>query len=302
MSQSEFVLELSHRFHYSNREAIPIQEIASSLTALERMILRSAKVMSSVTSVPIEHCEVFIEDIASGSLTEDIIVKLFFKDQAELDAFLSKINSAIGQNKVVKNALIGALILSVVGYGVYSAVKAMSPVAPTSSVNVNNNVIINIAAKESGLTPESIEKILKGAISDKKSNALDAIDFVRPAKRDPEASISMEGQTVLTIPKEVVADTPTSLKMDVQSTDKFIPDVDVQIRATNLDSNEAGWAALIPPFVTRRVKLVLGDGIQPKDVAGKFIVRADVIVHMKPQGQNKALRPYQITLVTLISE
>ena len=266
------------------------------------MLQRSQKLISAVTSVPIEHCEVFVEDITSGSLTEDIIVKLFFKDQAGLDAFLLKINEQVGKNKVVKNALLGALFLSLVGAGVYAAAKLMNPGEASKTINVNNNVIINIAAKESGLAPENIEKILNSAITDKKANAQDAIEFVRPAKRDPQATISLENSTVLSIPNDTVAATPASLKLEANSTDTFVPDVDLQIRATNLDSNETGWAGLIPSLVNRRVKLVLGEGIQPKDVAGKFIVRADVIVHQKPQGARKVLKPYQITLVSLITE
>ena len=302
MQQAEFVLEIAHRVHYSNRNPVPISEIASSLLALERILLRTPRVMTLVTSIPIERIEVYVDDIATGSLIEDVVVKLFFKNQEELDAFLLKINEKLGQHKVTRNVLLGALILGVVGTGLYGAAKFLGAADATKVINVNNNVIINIAAKEAGLQPEQLEKILLAAISDKKANAKDAIDFVRPAKRDPEASITLENSTVLAIPKEVVAKAPSALVIEANPSERFIPDVDLQIRATNLDSQKAGWAGIIPMLVDRRVKLVLADGIDPTEVAGKFTVRADVIVHSQPTGAKKKILPYQITLVRLIGE
>jgi len=74
----------------------------------------------------------------------------------------------------------------------------------------------------------------------------------------------------------------------------------LQVRATNLDSQKSGWAGIIPALVTRRLKLVLGEGVDPKKVAGKFTVRSDVIVHSQPQGAKGEIKPYQITLVRLV--
>lgn len=300
MPQTEFVLEVAHRVHYSNRDPIPISEIASSLLALERILLRAPRVLSLVTDVPIEGAEVFVDDILTGSLTEDIIVKLFFKDQAGLDAFLLKINEELGKRKVTRNVLIGALILSLVGAGLYGAAKALGQSDAANSINVNNNVIINIGAEKSGMSAEQLEKIVLAAISDKKANARDAIEFVRPAKRDAEATISLEDSAVLAIPKNVIAKAPHSLTIESEPSEKFYPDVDLQVRATNLDSKKSGWAAIIPNLVDRRVKLVLAEGVDPKKAAGKFTVRADVIVHSKPQGQSGESAIYQVTLVRLV--
>jgi len=113
MQQSEFVLEIAHRVHYSNRNEIPIADVVASLLALERVLLRAPKILGLVTSVPIEKAEVFIEDIYTGSLTEDVILKLFFKNQDELDAFLTKIREELGKKKVTRNVLLGALILGI---------------------------------------------------------------------------------------------------------------------------------------------------------------------------------------------
>lgn len=298
--QQEFVLEIAHRIHYTNRDPVPIAEIAQSLLALEKILLRAPKVFSLLTDVPIAGVEIFVDDITTGSLIEDVVVKLFFRDQAGLDAFLLKINEQLGQRKVTRNVLLGALILSILGYGLYSAAKAVGSAEATRAINVNNNVIINVAADKSGVPAEQIASILRAAISDKKSNARDAIDFVAAAKRDAQASILMEGETPLSISPETISKAPSVLNIESEPISKYVPDVDLHIRATNRDSSKSGWAGLIPGVVDRRVKLVLGDGVAPDRVAGKFTVRADVVIHAKPQGPKHELAVTEISLVRLV--
>ncbi|MCG9093984.1 hypothetical protein [Laribacter hongkongensis] len=108
MTQDEFCLEISHRVYYSNKQPIPIHEVASSLLALESIILRLPSALTAVTSVPINKIEVYVEELQSGSLLEDIIIKLAFKDQQGLDDFLLKIREQLGQRKVTRNVLISA--------------------------------------------------------------------------------------------------------------------------------------------------------------------------------------------------
>ncbi|OQS34301.1 hypothetical protein B0T40_15780 [Chromobacterium haemolyticum] len=227
-------------------------------------------------------------------------MKIFFKDQQELDAFLGKIREKLGTNKVARNTLIGALILSIIGYGLYLGATATGSSKAATTINVHNNVIINIGAEQANMAPEQLAKIIESAVTDKKANAKDAIEFVRPAKRDASATITVEDQALLVMPKEVIQQSPSSLEIEEHPVEQEHKDVDLNIRATNLDSQSQGWAALIPGLIDKRIKLVLADGVDPKQVAGKFRIRANVLVHSKPQGKKKEMQPYQITLLALV--
>ena len=55
----------------------------------------------------------------------------------------------------------------------------------------------------------------------------------------------------------------------------------MQIRATDLDSVRRGWAAVIPIFGDRRVKVHLEMNVPPEKLAGKKAVRADLTVVFK---------------------
>ncbi|MTD32520.1 hypothetical protein [Paludibacterium denitrificans] len=199
-----------------------------------------------MTSVPIEHMDIYVEEIQTGSLTEDIILKIFFKDQEEVDAFLTRIRETLGRKKVTRNILIGSLVPAIVGYGLYKAAVAMQSPEAAKAININNNVIINIGADQASLKPEQLTAIVESAISDKKGLAKDAVAFVKPAKSDSTASITMENQDVLSIPSDIVQKAPSTLKIEDVPTERSYPDVDLNIRATNLDSKEQGWAGLIP--------------------------------------------------------
>ncbi|WP_230368956.1 hypothetical protein [Paludibacterium denitrificans] len=48
--------------------------------------------------------------------------------------------------------------------------------------------------------------------------------------------------------------------------------------------------------------MVLGAGVLPTDLAGKFTVRADVVVNSKPIGRTNEIKPYQITVVRVIND
>ncbi len=87
ITQTEFSLDVSYKVFYSTKDPVPIDEMVSALLAIERILKRAPRVFSAVTGVPIEKTEVYVQEIVSGSLSEDIIVKLFFKDQAGLMLF-----------------------------------------------------------------------------------------------------------------------------------------------------------------------------------------------------------------------
>lgn len=305
MMQKEFVLEIDHRVYYSNSEPVPVADIAASLLALERIIKRTPRILMSITQVEIADMDVFVSNVASGSLIENVIVRLFFGSQEKMDQFLEKIHTKLmpeGENGVMPNRLFGAVVVLVVGYGIYSAAKAVGATEAAKAVNVNNNTIINIVVEESGVEATQLEGIVRAAVSDKKLNAKDAVDFIKPAKRDPKASITFDGSNELLIPNEVVTKAPSRLEIESDPSEKFYKDVDLHIRATNLDSSRSGWAALVPSIMGRRVKMELAEGIDLRQVAGRFSVRADVIVHSRPHGPKHEMKPVKITLVRLVDD
>lgn len=298
---NDYVLESTHNFFFNCKGAIPAREIASSLLALERIIKTSQRAIEGVTDVEIDGIEVFVNKIETGSLIEDVVVKVFFRDKESFDKFLEKTGDAIRKPGMPRNILIGATIATVIGTGAYFAAKIGNPSGQTT-INANNNVIINLGAGQVDLTPETFKAIVETAVSDKKALAKDTVQFFGPARADSHSEIVIDGNQHTKFDAQFIAATPQVVKIDKQEKVEQLVDVDLQIRAMDLDSGAKGWAAVIPGKVDRRVRLKLGEGIKPEAVAKKLSMRADVAIYYKLDKDGSKLKPDYILLTEILSE
>lgn len=297
---NDFVFEATHDFYYSNKQAVPLGEIAESLLALERVIKMSPRVLEELTQAPIDRIEVYVDELHSGSLFEKILIRYFFKDEEGLNAFVDKVRDHVGEG-VGRKTVIGATIMAMLGYGAFMAGKAMNAPAQ-NTITANNNVIISLGAETAGLAPEAFKAIIEAAIPDKKALAESSLKVIKPARADPAASISMDGSDALAMPPAVIAATPDAVKFDKQDKVEHLPDVDLHIRATNRDSRKAGWAGLIPGKIDKRMRLQIDPSVEIEEVAGKFVVRANVMLFHKLDKDGKHLVPDYILLRDVVKD
>lgn len=300
-ASAPFVFESTHRFYWSTENPVPVAKVAESLLALERIIRITPRVLERVTQIEIGETQVYVESIESGSLYEDILIRLIFKDKANFEAFIDKIGEIVRKPGMTRSVLITAVIAAVIGVGAYLTVQKDST-ANQTTINANNNVIINLGAGQVDLTPEAFRAIVEAAVTDKKQLAKDAVKVFEPAHGDRKAALIIDESEQARFSPEVIAATPKVLKIDKQEKTEFLHDVDLQIRATDLDSLTRGWAAVIPGKIDRRVKLKLDPGIRPADIADSFSVRADVTVHYKLDNTGRKMVPDYIALHQVIQD
>lgn len=296
----KFVFTTTHQVYYSNREPVPIKEIVESLLGLEQVIRMSPRVLQGLTGVEIDHIDIFVEQLETGSLMETVLIKLFFKSEDDLNTFLDKVRGKL-EKPMARNILIGSVLTALVGYGAYLAASAQKGAAAgTVTITANNNTIINVGAGETNLTPEAFKAIVEAAVQDKKELAQSAVKVLKPARLDEQASIQFDNHEKLALPAAVVKATPRTVDIEAQKKIEDLLDVDLEIRATNLDSQKQGWAALLPGKIDRRIKLQLGDGVDPLDVAGKLKVRADISIYYVLDKDGVRLVPSHILLREVI--
>lgn len=290
----ELTLTASHEIYFSTRNEVPIADVVASLQAFERIIKQLPQVLTGLTGAEIDDVQVFVEELESGSLFEKYIIKLFFKDDQELDKFLASIREKLKGKPMTRNVLIGAVIAALVGYGLYVGAQVVRSPEAAKTIQANNNVIINIGAGEVDITPEQFTAIVQAAVRDKKALARDSVKFMAPARTDKESQVTFDDNDQLVLTKETVLAAPSSIDVPKDQHEEALPDVDLHIRATNLDSPTKGWAGLIPGLIDRRIPIELADGVDPKQVASRFKVRADVTVVYELKGKAKKLTPVRI--------
>lgn len=90
-------------------------------------------------------------------------------------------HAKIGNGKM-RNALVGAVVIGLVGYGLVLATKAMAP-SNTSHFEANNNTIINIGAGEANISPDRLQAIIESTVTNKKTLAKSSIKTLAPARQ-----------------------------------------------------------------------------------------------------------------------
>ncbi|SER53805.1 hypothetical protein [Pseudomonas soli] len=312
---SEFVLLVEHSVKYTNKQPLAVQDVIDSLSALEKVSVHFLpEALSQLTGAGVMSAELLIEGFQHGSFIEDTLVKLIFKNKEEMDKFLDKVReggrnvyrnlpgngSPVLKGAVAVTCVIGALVTAGAGWAIINK----SPPAPSPvSLSITDSSFVIIGAESYAISPEKFADVIeKVGSTDKKKLAQAAVKIIAPAKKEDGATVVMSQDDKLAIPIETVKNTPDAVEFEPFEIDEPHPDADVEIRATDLDSLNRGWAAIIRGLVDRRVKLVLDEGVDPQSLAGKFKVRADVIVKFRMSAKTKKMEPVSITVQRIIED
>ncbi len=298
INPDDATLYFKHTIYYSNRNVIPAEEVAEALLALSRLVERTPRLLRQLApGISTPKARLYVEKLESGSLTEDIIVAFGFGSKKKMDRTLRVWGKRFGFDLTTRAGVIRALIAVLVLAGGYYAYQRANTPAPTPSahVEIKDNVILQIGAKELGRKPEDLLKLVELAIHRKDRLAGDAIAVVKPAKRDPNASIQFDGDPALSIPAQTIAAIPNEMPPDKAEKSVTHEGVDVRLRAVDLDSPSSGWAAVVPEINPRRVRLELTDTINPDELFGRKSVRGTVeaVFRKNVHGQSE-LRLYRL--------
>ena len=292
--QQLFTLRTDYTINYTTRKAVPIPDIIESLLSIEKMIHRTpAFLEKAYAGLSIVEVRVNVQSLQAGSLTEKFLIDYVFKGQDNYDKAKEVFDKMVQDNTAVRTIValgIGALTT----YGVMTAMSSTNT-PPSTHLEAYNNTIINIGA-EMKLSGAEIDLILDG-IKDKKQLAQNAIGVIKPAKSDPDSTIQMSGGEELTIDKEFIRDTPdeyTPPKPE-EKEEKYLQ-LPIQIYASDRDKTDTNWAGVIPDLVDKRIRFILGAGVNPADLHGKTRVYADVVLTSK---YNKEKLRFEVKFATL---
>jgi hypothetical protein len=276
-------LTVHQQIYYSNKKLVPIREVAESLLALESVIRQSPDVLEAMfPGTKIEAVEVFINELKSDSIWEDVVIKFIFGNQKKFDEFIANVRERIGMDNIMNNPqLLSSIILVMIltGGAYYLGKDKTATPEQKATIEANNNTIIQIGAGMVDLEGEDFKALIEGAIKDKDKLAKSAIRVVKPAKLDPEASITFNDNTELQISNESVKAMPRYVQEPEE--EEFIEDfkdIELEIRAIDLDSTKRGWAVVVPELHKKRVRLQLDPTVNPDDLLDKRSVIANVTI------------------------
>lgn len=284
---AELQLDFRENFYYSTKKPVTVKEIIESLQGLEFVVKQTRGTLQKLTDCKIDDVQLYVDELKSGSLIEDVIVRVFFGSEEEKNKFCEKIHEKIGDGKM-RNTIITAVLVGIIGYGIYLAIK---PSDPNYVINANHNVNINIGDSQK-ITKEKLTEIIRDSITNQKSLAQNTIKVLSPARTDESSSIQIGDMA--TIPASTIMKTPTELNLQPLTDVVDYNDVPVIIRAMDLDKSNKGWGGIIVDKVDQRTKITFDPNIDINILAGRSSFMADVTVIKTLSNKDNEYKPTEI--------
>lgn len=284
---AELQLDFRENFYYSTKKPVTVKEIIESLQGLEFVVKQTRGTLQKLTDCKIDDVQLYVDELKSGSLIEDVIVRVFFGSEEEKNKFCEKIHEKIGDGKM-RNTIITAVLVGIIGYGIYLAIK---PSDPNYVINANHNVNINIGDSQK-ITNEELTEIIRDSITNQKSLAQNTIKVLSPARTDESSSIQIGDMA--TIPASTIMKTPTELNLQPLTDVVDYNDVPVIIRAMDLDKSNKGWGGIIVDKVDQRTKITFDPNIDINILAGRSSFMADVTVIKTLSNKDNEYKPTEI--------
>lgn len=273
--------------YYSNKHHLPLEDVAESLLALKSLIEATPDVLERLSpGLHIQKVQVFVNEIKSGSLWEDLVVRFLWGNQEKLGEEVDRLRKEFNVDSLVSNrALVGAIIGALImGGGLYVLNKLHGSEDQKQTLQNTQNVFIINGASLAGVTPEEFKAAIDAVVRGKENLPKDAVKVVRPAKREPHTSILLNrGEPAPNaIPAPAVEAMPRNIPEEdrVESLEDFLG-VEIELRAIDLDSMKRGWAAVVPSVDARRTKMHLDALLNPAELIGKTKVVGDITVLFK---------------------
>ena len=293
MKESELILvDTEYSIFYSNKKFIPIDEVISSLRALESNIHYTSKfIEKAYPNYKVINSEIFIENLKSGSLDVKLIVRksLHFIEKSSKTA-TQFIPSKETIKDIIKQSTIALIIEG-------TKLATATPATPSivNNITVNN---INTTIQSPYLNEIQYQEVLSKI--PQKSLAENAINITKPAKLENKAEIKFayQDKNEVTFDRSILDPIPaTYTPPTLDEKEQFHQDIVLSIYASDKDRRETGWAGSIHSLNHKRVSLKLNESVKPDQLHGMTEVVASVMVHEKFNRQKKV---YEISYIEVL--
>lgn len=296
LAANERIIEADFKVTYNTENPPSVKDVIKSLSSLEYLIKKGALILEAAyPDIKIVSTNVYVQDIEAGSLYEWLKVTCLTRAIGEDNLQkLEEVFNDILQDGGKVNSLVMLGTGAFIGAGIVagSALLSGDELQPVNNYNSVN--IVNVA-QEAGITGEQIENIVEANMN--KKVATNAVEFVQPAKNE-DATISLGDNETLTIPSEVVKNTPTVTNFEPpERKEEDYSNIDLYVYASDQDSSSRGWAGIAPELFETRVKFELGEELDSFTLhnAGKKLT-ADITLIRKYDKEKRNYVPEKIII------
>lgn len=286
-------IEYTQDIYYSNKQKIPISEVARSLLALEEASSVVPTLIETIfDDVSIKSMSIYIEELESGSLKERVQYYLWIALQNNLEnnseIEYKNLSNETGENKrnIIGWALAATLIIALK----FAADRAF-PNEEKPYLQEQINITFQAGRDITGIDSEKLLGTVKTLVKENPQAIKGAIGFTNPAKKEKNAHLKIGTITRLT--SELLKEVPAGLfEEEEQERVIELTDTEVFIRATDKDSGKKGWGATVPEFSEKRVRMHIAPGIDLEFLSHQDVIVGDVAIFYLVTTQGNVKKPH----------
>jgi hypothetical protein len=290
-------IEVPYKIKFTNKNPVPVEQLVTSLLAYEKLLKRVGPfIEEACEGIIVIEINVLVSKIESGSLYEDLLVKVLFKTEENYEQAKEVIVKMFENNKV----LTGAVCLGVaayIGFGVRNAIIGQGNAGkPMTHIDAHHGAIVQTGGTMN-ISAQAIDKILNRT-TDKKKASQEAIAALAPAQLEDDASVVFNESDDLKITPEFIKETPEVYEPpELEQQNETILKTKVEIWASDKDSQSRSWAGIVPGKIDKRIKFVLDEAVDPNKVHGKRDIIADIIIVSSYVAAKKEFVPKKVEIL-----
>lgn len=267
-----------HEIYFSNKNHLLLTDVAKSLLALDRNAKAAPVALEKLfDDVRASDIELYIDQLQTGSLTEKLKFRLKFALQQHIEQqsglTLGKLSK---QSKEKQEQIAAWLFAAVLLIGLREGAELLNARSERPNLEQQINITLQQGQEITGIEQKTLNVAIDEALHETPGSISGAVDFARPAKKDSNASVTLNQRQFLT--RETLAEVPSSVQEASLEKSVDLHDTHILIRATDRDSGKKGWGATIPEFSDGRMRVTVAPGIDLNLLAHQDSVIGNVTI------------------------
>lgn len=283
-----------HEIIYQIDNAATIEEVANALVANARFVREAVGVIEDChAGLTVSNVKVRLASLSQESPFRELLtVALVLGFQEDLEAEVPDIIQAL-TGVDIPDQYDSMVTIFVVGVSLYGALKLVDRLMrsrpdepsspPSGKLKDSYQSVTNVAGDLIQVTGERVREVMEDRLGGGRSRSIAkaARDFFQPAKRHNARSIDTK---TVSLDRGVIDEVPSDvdeMAFAPRQNEYDVPNVTVSLRAHNLDSEKAGWAAIVADVYQERVKLHIDPSIPAEQIFTQSEIRGDVRVYSR---------------------
>lgn len=290
-------VEVPYKIKFTNKNPVPVEQLVESLLAYEKLIKRVGPfIEESCEGIIVVEIDVLVAKIESGSLYEDLLVKIVFKTEENYEQ-AKEVIAKMFENSPVLTGAVCVGVAAFIGFGVHNAIISQGNAGkPMVHIEAQQGAIVQTGGTMN-ISEKAINKILNRT-RDKKKVSKEAIAALAPAHLEDGVSVVFNESEELMISPGFIKEAPETYEPpELKQQNETILKSKVEIWASDKDSQTRAWAGIIPGKIDKRINIVLDEAVDPNKVHGRREITADIIIVSRLSPTKKEFVPIRVEIL-----